>query len=249
MLLQELRSGRFELPSPNGRWGPCRDVIATGPIRQSWCGRGVGQDGIRASIGQGGELNGPSLLSWSLDFILYDVFFQKILIVVQKSHEKTCVCIGSHLCAATCAPLFAYMKTKVLWLKASSRTRTHGCHDLQVLSYEVLFKDEGHALTAHCGNCSHMRLRISQINSAGATRLNIETLRPKRWDAVRDFQERLLLAALGVFALCCSRPTGRSISRRVGEIALSAATTWLYPTISALLVASCHIPGRSSLPP
>lgn len=41
-----------ELP-PNGRWGPGRDVIATDPMGQSWCGRGVGQDGIRASIGQG----------------------------------------------------------------------------------------------------------------------------------------------------------------------------------------------------
>lgn len=60
----------------------------------------------------------------------------------------------------------------------------------------MLFKDEGHALHAHCGNCSHLRLPISQIKSAGVTRLTIETLKPKRWDAVRDFLQGLLLAAL-----------------------------------------------------
>lgn len=51
--VQELAVWPMSSPPPNGRWGPCRDVIATDPIRPSRCGRGVGQNCTRASIGQG----------------------------------------------------------------------------------------------------------------------------------------------------------------------------------------------------
>jgi len=61
-----------ELP-PNGRWGPCRDVIATGPIRQVEVRTWRGAERHSGEYWTGGvrvELNVPSSLFCQLDVIL-----------------------------------------------------------------------------------------------------------------------------------------------------------------------------------
>lgn len=90
-------------------------------------GRGVGQNGIRASIGQGGELNGPSSLFLPVDVILYGVrciLPETTHMASQHLQQKHISSISALPCV--CVPLcgWEYIRIDVLWLKANSYKRT-----------------------------------------------------------------------------------------------------------------------------